>query len=155
MELYRQSDYERTKKTLALHVAVAAVILLAFVALLAMFVSVCRNLSLAMLSCALGGALLTFYAVIKVMPWFSYWRYQVDIRRGRAHELDCRFVSASDGERVSDGVAFHEFIVALDEESQDERLLFWDADKAMPPLNPGQTLHIRLFGNYIIALDAN
>ena len=138
MVLYSDKDYADTKRAITVRIVIAALILAAVAALLALFVTVWRNVTLAML-----------------MPWVRYGLYQRDIRRGRAHDMDCRFVSISGGERMSDGVAFHEMVIRLDgaKNADNERLLFWDADKTLPPIEKEQPLHIRAFGNYIIALD--
>ena len=156
MELYGEKDYQNTKRMLLIRTAVLILILAALVVLVVLFTGVWRNSTLCMAACGVGAAVAMFYASMKVKPWFHYWRYQVDIVNGRAHDMDCAFVSVSEGERMSDGVAFHEFIVALDGEqgADNERMLFWDSDKQIPALKPGQKMHIRAFGNYIIALEA-
>jgi len=164
MELYREEDFNATKRMTLLRFAVLAVILAATIALLVLFLNVWRNEIAATLVCVLGASAMYFYLSMKILPWVHYWHYQADMRRGRTHEMDCRFVSFSDAERISDGVAFHDFIVTLEgddqpqteeEEADRQRLLLWDADKPMPALQPGQRLHVRSFGSYIIALDAD
>ena len=163
MELYKDEDYRAAKRGMQRRFIVLALMLAATVALLILFVTVWRNELLAMLACMVGAAAMFFYLQMKLLPWFYYWRYQSDMRHGREHEMDCRFVSLSEGSRISDGVAFREFIVRLNqpemkkengEKLDNERMLLWDADKQAPALKPDQTLHIRAFGNYIIALEA-
>ena len=156
MELYKDEDYQATKRQTFFHFAVMALILAATVVLLVLFVTAWRNEIMSMLVCVVGACLLFFYLSIKTLPWVYYLRYQSDMRKGRAHEMDCRFVSLSDSERMSDGVAFRDFIVALDDAANEDnqRLLLWDADKKAPDLTPDQHLHVRTFGNYITALDA-
>ena len=155
MVLYSDKDYADAKRAITVRIVIAALILAAVAVLLALFVTVWRNVTLAMLASGLGGALFYFYFATQLMPWVRYGLYQRDIRRGRAHDMDCRFVSISGGERMSDGVAFHEMVIRLDgaKNADNERLLFWDADKTLTPLEKEQPLHIRAFGNYIIALD--
>ena len=163
VELYKEEDYQAAKRSMLLRFGVLAFILAVTIAVLTLFVTAWRNEPLAMLVCAIGASVMFFFMSLKVMPWFRYWRYQADIRRGRTHEMDCRFVSLSDGERISDGVAFREMIVMLDKEEEtnergekidDSRLLFWDADKKAPELKENELLHIRAFGNYIVSLEA-
>lgn len=156
MELYKEEDYQAAKRGMLLRFGVMALILAATVVLLVLFVTAWRNEILSMVVCAVGACALFFYLSMKALPWVRYWAYQSDMRKGRAHEMDCRFVSLSDSERMSDGVAFRDFIVTLDDaEGEDnQRLLLWDADKKAPDLAPGQHLHVRAFGNYITALDA-
>ncbi len=163
MELYEEKDYAVVKRSMLIRIAAAALVLLCVIALLVLFLTVWRSNLGAMISCGLGAAVFYYVLTVKVMPWVRYWMYLLDIRKGRAHEMDCRFVSMSDNERVSDGVVFHDFIVTLDdgteekdgEEAQEaERLLLWDADKPAPGLTAGQPIHVRAFGNYIVALEA-
>ena len=155
MVLYSDKDYADAKRAITVRIVIAALILAAVAVLLALFVTGWRKVTLAMLASGLGGALFYFYFATQLMPWVRYGLYQRDIRRGRAHDMDCRFVSISGGERMSDGVAFHEMVIRLDgaKNADNERLLFWDADKTLPPIEKEQPLHIRAFGNYIIALD--
>ena len=156
MELYKDEDYRATKRSALIRLGLVALILAATIALLVLFLTIWRNEILSMVVCAVGASLIFFCLSLKVMPWIRYWRYQADIRKGREHELDCRFVSLSDGTRMSDGVAFHDLIVTLDdaEGKDNQRLLLWDADKPAPDLKQDQRLHIRSFGNYVIALEA-
>ncbi len=155
MELYREEDFQATKRAAWIRIAVLALILGVTIGLLSLFLTVWRNEILSMAVCVVGGCAAFFFLSMKLMPWLRYWFYQADIRKGREHELDCRFVSLSDGVRISDGVAFHDFVVALDgeEDEDNQRLLLWDADKPAPDLKPDQKLHIRSFGNYIKSLD--
>lgn len=114
MILYSDKDYADTKRAITVRSVVAALILAAVAVLLTLFVTVWRNVTLAMLASGLGGALFYFYFATQLMPWVRYGLYQKDIRRGRAHDMDCRFVSISGGERMSDGVAFHEMVIRLE-----------------------------------------
>ena len=163
MELYREEDYQAAKRSTFARFGVLALMFAVTAVLLALFVTVWRNEILSVVVCMIGAALMFFYVSMKLVPWFRYWRYQSDIRRGRTHEMDCRFISLSDSERVSDGVAFRELIVMLDKEEEknergekidNTRLLFWDADKKAPALRENERLHIRAFGNYIVSLEA-
>lgn len=155
MKLYEDKDYAATKHEIIVRSIFAALIVAVVVALLTLFVTVWRNMTLAMLASGLGGAVFLFYFLTKLLPWIRYGQYLSDIRHGRAHDISCRFVSISQSERISDGVAFHEMIIQLDgaKNADNERLLLWDADKTLPPLDKEQPMHIRAFGNYIIALD--
>lgn len=156
MMLYEEKDYAAAKHVITVRAAVTAAITAVFAALLVLFLTVWRNVTLAMLASGLGGAVVLFYFVTQLMPWIRYSQYQADIRHGRAHDMDCHFVSISQSERMSDGVAFHEMIIRLDgaKGADNERLLLWDADKKLPPIEKDQPLHIRAFGNYIIGLEA-
>lgn len=155
MMLYEEKDYAATRHVIKVRVVATALLAAVFVALLVLFLTIWRNVTLAMLASGVGGAVVLFYFVTQLLPWIRYGQYQSDIRHGRAHEMDCHFVSFSQSERISDGVAFHEMIIRLDgtKGADNERLLLWDADKELPPLHEEQPLHIRAFGNYIIGLD--
>ena len=155
MELYKDEDYRVAKRGTILRFVGLAAILAATIAVMALFLTVWRNEILSMAACAVGASVLYFFLSMKALPWLRYWLYLSDIRKGREHEMDCRFVSMSEETRLSDGVAFHDFVVKLEDtdEEDNERLLLWDDDKKAPPLKPDQRLHIRSFGNYIIALE--
>ena len=159
MKLYTDEDLQAAKRGMRQRIGIAVLMFLATVGLLVLFLTACRSVILSMLVCALGAAGIYFYLCMKMMPWARYWHYQSDIHKGRAHDVDCRFVSLTHHERLSDGVSFYEFIVELDggdegDEEENRRLFLWDVDKPAPELKPGEKLHIRAFGNYIIALDA-
>ena len=166
MELYREEDYQSAKSGMWKRLIILMIILGLTVAALIVFVGPVRNQFLAIAACAIGGCVFLFVLSTKALPWVNYWRYVSDIRKGRAHELDCTFKELSDAEKVSDGVVFHPFLVELDpvekpddrvgkdaKNADTERMLLWDADKTAPDLKPGDRLHVRSFGNYIIALE--
>ena len=164
MELYRDEDYQAAKRGMLSRFGILGALFAATAVLLALFVTIWRSEILSIVVCAIGAVLMFFFLNMKVMPWFYYWHYQADIRKGRTHDLDCHFVSLSESERVSDGVAFREMVVRLDlpeeknergEKIDDTRMLFWDADKTAPVLKEEEPLHIRAFGNYIVSLEAD
>ena len=163
MELYREEDYQAVKRSMLSRFGLLGIVFAVTAVLLALFVTVWRSAVLSVTVCAVGAVLMFFLLHMKVLPWFYYWHYQADIRKGRTHEMDCHFVSLSDSERMSDGVAFREMVVRLDlpeeknergEKIDDTRMLFWDADRTAPVLREEEPLHIRAFGNYIVSLDA-
>lgn len=153
MRLYTEQDFNDTRKTLRLRAAGLAAILAATIALMVVFVTVARNQIAVIAATVVGFWIAYAFLTIKLTPWFRYWMYQVDMRSGRVSETDAWFVSCSDGTKLSDGVAFHEFVVRLGDGEEDERLFYWDADKALPQMTEGQRVHIRSFGNYIMELD--
>ena len=152
MVLYTEQDFAATKRTFLLRVLALIVILAATAAVVALFMSVLRNRYALWIAAALGLCLSYAFLTIKVMPWYHYWAYQNDMRHGLSRETDAWYVSCTDSARISDGVAFHEFIVRVGDGEEDERLFFWDDDKKLPELKEGQKLHIRSYGNYITEL---
>ena len=166
MELYKEQDYADAKRRMLMRIAGAVLILAVTVALLILFVGPWRNAVMPMVVCAVGACALFYYMSVKAMPWIRYYFFLTDIKKGRAHEVDCAFKELSDGEKVSDGVTFHPFIVELTETAEDsaaakdakntdsERMLLFDADKTAPPMKPGDHIRVRAFGNYIIAIEA-
>ena len=152
MQLYTEKDFAATKRTLQMKIAVFSMIVLVTAVAMGLFVSVLRN-RIAVIAAGIAGACLCYaYLSLKLMPWFRYWVYQNDMRHGMSRETDAWFVTCSDSTRISDGVPFHEFIVRVGDEEEDERLFFWDDDKKLPELKEGQKLHICSFGNYITEL---
>lgn len=154
MQLYTEQDFMKTKKAFRLRVIILGVILAVTFTLMGIFVTVARNQIAVIATTAVGFLLAYGYLMIKLTPWFRYYRYQMDIRSGRSRETDAWFVSCSDGRKLSDGVEFHEMIVRVGDGEDDERLFYWDADKARPQLTEGQKVHIRSYGNYVLELDA-
>ena len=149
MQLYTEQDFEQTRKILRQRWFAAGGMVVATGAIMGVFVSVLRNRPAVIIAAMICFCLCYAFMSIKLMPWFRYWRYQVDMREGLSRETDAWFVSCSDQTRVSDGVEFREFIVRVDDSEDGERLFFWDNDKALPALAEGQQLHIKSFGNYI------
>lgn len=152
MQLYTEQDFNQTKKILKQRCIALGGMFVATGAIMGVLVSVLRNRPAVIIATMICFCLCYAFLSIKLMPWFRYWRYQVDMREGLSRETDAWFVSCSDQTRLSDGVAFHEFIVRVDDSEDGERLFFWDGDKELPALTEGQQLHIKSFGNYITEL---
>jgi len=153
MQLYTEQDFAATKRTLLMRAVVFSAIVVIAAAAMGLFVSIFRSRLANILAAVVGSCLAYAYLSVKVMPWFRYWIYQNDMRQGLSRETDAWYVTCSDSTRISDGVAFHEFIVRVGDGEEDERLFFWDDDKKLPELKEGQKLHIRSFGNYITELQ--
>lgn len=161
MELYSEKDYSETNSQFTKHIIIEAVVIVVFVTAIVLCLSLLRKLWLIIALCAVGGVLAMFILMNKIMPWFRYKAYLKDIKEGKRHEMDCEFLSSSDDTRMSDGVKFHDFIISLGkqideatgEEVDNERKLFFDADKEMPKYEAGKKLHIKTFGSYILSID--
>lgn len=152
--MYTDQYFQAVKKKLFARVTVAALILLITAAL----VGICDSLAVrswpgAVAAAVVGACVLYAYVSVKCAPWYRYQRYLVDMRNGLSHETSGQFVSVSDGVRMSDGVMFHEFILQVGEDGEDQRLFLWDDDFPRPPLAQGQRITLRSFGNYIIELS--
>lgn len=152
MQLYTEQDFAATRKVLRVRALGMAAIIAAVAAAVAVFCTALRNELAVTVSAVIGSCLGYMYLATKLMPWVRYWQYQNDMRHGLSRETDAWYVSCSDSTRISDGVAFHEFVVRVGDGEEDERLFFWDDDKELPKLAVGQRLHIRSFGNYITEL---
>lgn len=152
MVLYTEQDYAAAKREFLKRVLILAGIIIATIALEAVFMGPVRNRYAVWVVAAVGCCLSYAYLSTKVMPWYHYWAYQNDMRHGLSRETDAWYVSCSDSTRESDGVQFHELIVRVGDKEEDERLFFWDDDKKLPEIREGQKVHIRSFGNYITEL---
>lgn len=161
MELYSEKDFENSKKQLTKHIIIAAIVIVLCIAAVVVCLNLFRKLAVVIGLFVVGGVLFMFLLMNKIMPWFRYCAYLKDIKEGKRHEMDCAFISSSDDTRTSDGVKFHDFIISLGkqideatgEEVDNERKLFFDADKEMPKYEAGKKLHIKTFGSYILSID--
>lgn len=133
-------------------VAAFAVLALAICVLIAGLIS--RIAPLATFGTA--GFCCLFYAVLelKAMPYVRYARFLRDVDEGLSHAMDAEYVSTSTEPRMNNGVLFYDFFVRVGPEDEDERLFYFDADKPLPSIQPGQALHITSFGNYVTGLES-
>ena len=92
--------------------------------------------------------------VVRFLPWLRYNRFLENMRTGRRRETECYFVALADSVRTVDGVSIHDLNASLDPEGEDQRLFYWDDDKPLPELAPGQKVKIESYGNFITALEA-
>lgn len=152
MVLYTEQDFAATKKEFKNRALILTAIIVITAVVMGLFMSVFRYRYAVWAVAVIGSCLSYAYLALKVMPWYRYWAYQNDMRHGMSRETEAWYVSCTDSTRVSDGVAFHEFIVRVGDKEEDERLFFWDDDKQLPELKEGQKLFIRSFGNYITEL---
>lgn len=153
MQLYTEQDIRNAKRALSIRLMILGIILAVTIALMVVFMTVARNQIATIILATVGMCIAYAFLTIKLMPWFRYTRYLKDMRTGRSNVTEAWFVSCSDSTKISDGVAFHEFVVRVGEGEDDERLFFWDDDKQLPALSEGQKIRIRAFGNYIMELD--
>ena len=159
MELYTEADMKQTARQLKKRVILTVCVVLVIVAWAIVFDGPLRQQIALLAGLAVLSVVLYYIISVKLVPWARYYAYQRDIAKGRFHETDCRFISFSDSTRMSDGVAFHDFVISLEETDSDDeeerlaqqRLLLWDADKPKPDLAPGQKIFVRSFGNYVTA----
>ena len=153
MVLYTEQDFAATKRELRNKILMLTAIIVIMIVAEVLFMSSLRSRYATWVTAAVGCCLSYAFLAIKVMPWYHYWAYQNDMRHGLSRETEAWYVSCSDSTRISDGVAFHEFIVRVGDAEEDERLFFWDDDKKLPEIKEGQRLYIRSYGNYITELQ--
>jgi hypothetical protein len=146
--MYSDSDYHKSNSAFNARVLAAVFILAAGVGCVTACM-VFRARWLAGIASALTACLIYAYLSLKVMPHYRYRRLLSDMREGLTRETDGWFVSFAAETRRSDGVLVHDFIVRVGEAEEDERLFYWDDDKPVPELEPGERVSINSFGNYI------
>lgn len=105
----------------------------------------------------LMGALLIFFYDLTIRPLHCYACLLNSLLHGRTRELDCVFLSADADVSVVDGVEY--FALNLQQKNDEgntfERMLYWDAQKPLPPLTGGEQVHItyhdRMVANLTVA----
>lgn len=150
--MYTDADLARVdrekNKRLALAFSVLAVAIVAMVIGLVIRIGPLATFGTAVFACL-------FYAVLELfaMPYVRYARFLRDIKAGLSRETDAEYMSISGEPRMNDGVMFYDFFVRVGPEDEDERLFYYDADKQLPSYQPGQSLHITSYGNFITAIE--
>ena len=79
-----------------------------------------------------------------IKPLSCYERHLVNCLQGRTRECDLPFISLSENIDLVDGVNCRQLLCA-DEDAKGrpyERLFYFDAEKQLPDVQPGQTVHI-------------
>ncbi len=151
--MYTEKDFEIAKKTMMQRIWMTAGVLAVFLALMAVGLVV-RSALLAELSLIVGVCVTYTLLVSKCLPWVRYNRYLRDMREGRNRETVCYYVDIADRVRVVDGVQIHDMNAAVDEELEDLRLFYWDADKPVKHFEKGQKVKIKSYGNFILEIEA-
>lgn len=92
----------------------------------------------------LMGALMIFFYDLTIKPLHCYACFVNNVLHGRRRELDCTFRSADADISVVDGVKYYALSLEQTDDDSDpfERMLYWDAQKPLPQLTGGETLHI-------------
>lgn len=92
----------------------------------------------------LMGALLIFFYDLTIKPLHCYGNFVNNMLHGRKRELDCTFRSADADISVVDGVKYYALSLEQIDDDGDpfERMLYWDAQRPLPPLTGGEKLHI-------------
>lgn len=90
------------------------------------------------------GALFIFFFEMTIRPLHRYEIHLYNCLHGRTRELDCAYHSIDLDVSVVDGVKYYAMTLLQPDEKGDpfERMLYWDAQKPQPDLQPGDKLHI-------------
>lgn len=141
--IYTQSDLtaiQQQKKQRWLCVLIPCAVLLAVM----VYSLVIRVEWLTVAATILMGALLIAGYDFAIKPLSCYERHLQNCLHGRTRECDLPFISLSETVDVVDGVRYRQLLCA-DEDAKGrpyERLFYFDAEKELPPAQPGDVMHI-------------
>ena len=100
------------------------------------------------------GSLTIFFWSMKMTPPLSYRRHLKEIHQGLSRQTLGQVVQLSEDLTHREGIDFYALIINIGEEDdpEDERLFYWDAQKPRPDFAPGDRLEIISHGNDIIGM---
>lgn len=100
------------------------------------------------------GAMLIFFYDLTIKPLHCYEVFLRNALHGRTRELDCTYMSTDADISLVDGVKYYALsLEQLDDKGDPfERMLYWDALKPQPALNPGDKLHIIYHDRMVVEL---
>lgn len=97
--------------------------------------------------------LLYFVIDMALLPRVRYARHLKDIGEGLSRDAAVELKSISESPRALNGIVVYDVICRVGPEPEDERLFYFDAQKPLPNVAPGESLLITSFGSYITALQ--
>lgn len=150
--MYTEKDFETVARQARLRLIGLIALGAAFLAI----ILVVNHQRLEYLTMALGGVgfiAVYFVASFKVAPWIRYNRFLREMKAGRKRTLACTFHGFSPELRTHDGVEVYDMNVSVGEGEEDQRLYYWDADKAQPTLEEGQQVIVESFGNFVVSVE--
>ena len=149
--MYSQSDITSNKNQFKLRLIYMGIALLITIA--ASTVLLIMRLEYPLMLAGAAGLCATYYIwITKAYPFYSYGRFLRDISEGLSRETVAHFISLTPETTMRDNVAVHVMMVRVGEAEEDERLFYFDHDKPLPAFEPGQTLTITSFGNYVTGI---
>ncbi|GHU76789.1 hypothetical protein AGMMS49992_23090 [Clostridia bacterium] len=105
------------------------------------------------------GGLGIFLWGMKITPPLAYLKHLREIHSGLSRTVEGRLVQVEDGQPTfREGIDCYAFVINVGtdplrpDDPQDERLLYWDAQKPMPQWSVGDRVAITAHGNDVIAL---
>ncbi len=150
--MYTQQDLERARGQ-ARSSAWAAGALAALGALLLAAGLIIRSKALA--AAGLVAPVMAAYFVYDVWcaPRYKYVRFLRDLLSGRSHDARGAVGErASQPRRSEEGVLVYDMPIRLDGE-QSDTLFYWDAQRPLPPVEPGTEVELTAYGRYIVKIQ--
>ncbi len=148
--MYGEADLSRTER--ARRRALNAALLMGGAALFAVVAGmILRIKPLALAAAIAGGWAVYGWYSLKLAPWNAYLKFLRDMASGLRRETRGEFVSAGGEPRMADGVRVRDFL--LNAGGDVPQLFYWDAEKPMPDLAPGQPVHLTAFGKFVTACE--
>jgi len=86
-------------------------------------------------------------------PLRAYRRHLDSALNGITHEMDCTFKSMESVTTLREGVNYYAMMVNIGDpkEEEDDRLLYYDAEKPLPGFVEGESLHITYHDKNVVA----
>lgn len=148
--MYQESDYNQVHslrtRYITIYAIIAALVLAGFVACLILRIA----WPLYVIAAVFTVASVFFWGVFGSRV-NSYWRFLKDIRTGRESIAEGILSSIEEHDTTRDGVEFRtvRLMVGDDTDKQGGRLLYVDSSRLPLPMQPGQRVAVKLFGNFI------
>lgn len=103
------------------------------------------------------GAIIIFLWSMKLSPLLAYRRYLRETAGGLTRDVQGIITRMDEDVTFREGLYFYGMIVNVGEPNnpEDERLLYWDAQKPKPAWHTGGSACLRAHGNDIIALGSD
>lgn len=100
------------------------------------------------------GAVLIFCDGLFIAPLRAYRRHLDSALHGRTRQLEGIFKSVETVSCLKDGVTFYPMIVSAGDpdDEEDDRLFYFDAEKAFPPLKAGDRISLTYHDKAVVAL---
>ncbi len=152
--MYTQSDLEQTlaqKKKRWMLLAVPEAVLVAVI----VYSLVIRQEWLTSLTSCVAGALLIFVYDLAIKPLSCYARHLQGVLQGRTRTLEGTFKQLDMQPSVVDGVYYRGMIVSAGDptDEEDDRLFYYDTEKPLPQLQPGDKLRVTYHDREVANLE--
>ena len=137
------------KRTLAVYIPTALLAAATLVTVLPFI----RIQWLTVLLTILTAGLCIFCDGMFIAPLRAYRRHLDSALNGITHEMDCTFKSMESVTCLREGVTYYAMMVNIGDpkEEEDDRLLYYDAEKPLPGFEEGERLHITYHDKNVVA----